>query len=127
MTTLAICAQQLRDQFLHQPFGVVRFWGFAVVRPNDQFFELVSVAEQPERLDLVIVEASHRGLASVLSIWQPEGLLPTPTGIKILSGARLLWDEYEAWGNDPLSYQIRTPRGAGTFEKNQMAALTLES
>lgn len=36
-------ANWLRRHFVGQTFGCVRFWQFALVRPNDQFFQLASV------------------------------------------------------------------------------------
>lgn len=120
-------AEQLRCRFLHKPFGVIRFWRFAVVRPNDQSYELVSTLAEGDRLDLGFVHASGQGRPGVLSVWAPEGLAFTEGGITLHGASRLRLDDDEAWIDDGKQYRIRTPRGEGAFDINEAVALTLEN
>ena len=120
-------ATQLREGFLGKPFGAIRFWRFAVVRPFDQSFELVSVHTEGERLDLAFVHASHQGLPGILSVWAPAGLVIAERGLTLARASRLRLDDNEAWTGDDGHYGIRTPRGAGTFDINGADALTLET
>lgn len=117
-------AEQIRASFLHKPFGVIRFWRFAVVRPNDQSFELVSTHAEEDRLDLVFVDERRSGLASVLSIWGPSGLTLDQSGLTLAGAARLRLDETEAW-LDGDRYGLKTPRGEGGFPVDGALALTL--
>lgn len=128
MTTPAasVLAEQIRASFLSCPFGVIRFWRFAVVRPNDQSFVLVSTHAEGDRLDLVFVHESRAGLASVLSVWSPEGLTLADGGLVLAGAARLKLDDAEAW-LDGARYGVRTPRGEGGFDVNDAPALTLGS
>lgn len=123
---LEAAAALLRERFLHRPFGAIRFWRFAVVRPFDQSFELVSVQADGDRLDLTLVHASLQGLPGVLSVWAPEGLSITAQGLTLHNAARLKLDENEAWSSEGGRYGIRTPRGEGAFDINGADALTLE-
>ena len=125
LTPIADVATQLRNYFLNRPFGAIRFWRFAVVRPHDQSFELVSTRIDGDRLDLSFVHASHQGTAGVLSIWSPQGLEISAKGVIVRRAARLRLDDSEAW-LDGDSYRIRTPRGEGSFAISGTEALALE-
>ncbi|MEX8517244.1 MAG: hypothetical protein AB3X44_01850 [Leptothrix sp. (in: b-proteobacteria)] len=119
-------AGELRTRFLHQPFGAIRFWRFAVVRPHDQSFELIDARVASDRLNLVFRHVSGQGQAGLLSVWAPQGLSISERGVVLQEAARLRLDDNQAWaeGDD---YRIRTPRGEGTFPRTRAAALTLES
>jgi len=119
-------AAQLRHDFLNRAFGAIRFWRFAVVRPHDQAFELVSVAVEGDRLDLELRHASQAGGTSLMSVWSPAGLSIGPAGVLIGTAARLRFDDNEAW-LDGADYRIRTPRGEGGFAVSGAEALTLET
>lgn len=123
--TLEAIADAIREKCLDRPFGEIRFWKFAVVRPGDQRYQLVSVHAEGDRLDLVFVHDSRKGLPGVLSVWQPEGLAVGDAGVLTLSGAaRLRLDESEATRADD-RYRIKTPRGEGDFAAEDSPALTL--
>ncbi|MEN9484683.1 MAG: hypothetical protein RJB37_2563 [Pseudomonadota bacterium] len=117
-------AQQLRGQWLHRSFGDIRFWGFAVVRPNDQSFVVVSVQAEGDRLDLRLVHESRQGHETVLSIWSPRGL-QLASGLVVARAARLVLGDCEAWSEDDAHYRIRTPRGEGSFPMESTPALRL--
>lgn len=117
-------AESVRSQFLHQPFGIVQFWGFAVVRPNDQVFELVSVHHEADRLDLVFVHESRHGLASVLSIWGAEGLTITDGRLQIATAQRLRLDATEA-SLEGGQFRIKTEQGEGLWPLSTRPALRL--
>lgn len=123
--SLTDIAQTLQGSFLHRPFGAIRFWRFAVVRPHDQMFELVSVSTTGDRLDLSLCHASHTGHASPLSVWSPADITITDQGVIIRDAARLRLDDNEAW-RDGDTYRIRTPRGEGGFPHADAPALTLD-
>ena len=118
-------ATRLRQQFMQRAFGAIRFWRFAVVRPHDQSYELVSVLVDGDRLDLSFVHASHSGHAGVLSIWAPRGVTIDAQGLRVQHAERLRLDQNEAW-LDGDSYRIRTPRGEGAFALSGSEALVLE-
>lgn len=117
-------AESVRSQFLHKPFGIIQFWGFAVVRPNDQFFELVSVHHEADRLDLVFVHESRHGLASVLSIWGADGVVVKDGSLHIAHAQRLSLDATEASleGNQ---FRIKTAQGEGLWPLSTKPALRL--
>jgi len=121
-------AEELRTSFLHKPFGIIKFWGFGLVRPNDQSFELVSIHADGDRLDLTFVHESRTGLAGVISLWKPEGLEPAPEGIgqglAIRSAARLKMDENEA-ALEGDQFRIKTSRGEGVWPIQDRPALVL--
>jgi hypothetical protein len=119
-------AGELRTRFLHQPFGAIRFWRFAVVRPHDQSFELIDARVGSDRLNLIFRHASGQGTAGVLSVWAPQGLTISASGVVLQEAARLRLDENQAWAEGD-EYRIRTPRGEGTFPRTGTAALTLET
>jgi hypothetical protein len=116
--------QQLRSQWIHHSFGEIRFWGFAVVRPNDQSFVVVSVHAEGDRLDLRLLHDSRQGHETVLSIWSPRGL-HLAGGLVITQAARLSLGDCEAWAEDGARYRIRTPRGEGSFPMESTPALRL--
>lgn len=118
-------ARQLRQHWIDQPFGVIRFWGFAVVRPNDQSHVLVSVLAEADRLDLSIVHESRQGLAQVLSVWSPQGLRLEAGALVIDRAARLSLGDCQAWSEDDRDYRVRTPRGEGSFPRQDAPALWL--
>jgi len=126
--TPAALAERLRKEFLGQPFGIIRFWRFAVVRPNDQSYVLISTHLEGDRLDLVYVHESRQGLAGVLSVWGAQGLEAAPAelgrGIALRSAERLRFEQAEAW-QEGERYRIRTPRGEGDFPIAGTPALTL--
>lgn len=119
-------ADQLRAALSGKPFGGIRFWRFALLRPQDQAYELVSTHVEGDRLDLVFVHASHQGLPGVLSVWSPEGLEIAGGAVSLRQAARLRLDDNEAW-LDGEEYRIRTPRGEGAFPFGDSPALTLET
>ena len=124
--TASQLAEQIRNTFLNKPFGIVKFWGFGVIPPNDQSYELVSTHADGDRLDLVFVHESRSGLAGVISVWAPEGLEAAPVGqgIAIRGAARVRLDESEAAREDD-RFRTRTPRGEGTFAIEGEPALVL--
>lgn len=122
----AQCAQHVHAHWLDRPFGVIRFWGFSVVRPNDQSHVLVSVLAQGDRLDLTLVHESRQGLAQVLSIWSPQGWqIDAAQGLVIARAARVSLGDCVAWAEDDTHYRVRTPRGEGSFPMQSAPALWL--
>jgi len=117
-------AQQLRNEWLGHSFGDIRFWGFAVVRPNDQSFFVVSVQAEGDRLDLRLMHESRQGNETVLSVWSPQGLR-LESGLVIMQAARLSLDDCTAWSEDGAHYRIRTLRGEGSFPTDSTPALRL--
>jgi hypothetical protein len=117
-------AQSLRSEWLGRSFGEIRFWGFAVVRPNDQSFVAVSLQTEGDRLDLQLVHESRQGHETVLSIWSPRGL-QLDAGLVIAQAARLSLGDCEAWSEGDTRYRIRTPRGEGSFAMESIPALRL--
>ncbi len=121
-------ADRLRAEWIDQPFGIVRFWRFAVVRPNDQSYLVTAVDLVGERLDLTYVHESRRGTPALLSVWAPGGLGVLPAdqghGIVLQTAQRLRFEQAEAW-RDGDAYRIRTPRGEGEFPISGAPALTL--
>lgn len=124
-TSIDACVAALQGGFLGRPFGEIRFWGFAVVRPHDQSFELVAAQAVGDRLDLTLRDASGQGQTSVLSITGPDGLSISPAGVVLNRAERLVMDDCEAWPDGELRYGLRTPRGEGGFEVQGRPALTL--
>ncbi len=120
-------AAWLRQHFLGQAFGCVRFWRFSLVRPNDQFFVIAQASAVDDRLDLQLRHADSQGDAGVLSVWRPSELAPHSHGVTLTRAARLRWGDSEAWEVDDRQYRIRTPRGEGGFALDGAPALTLES
>lgn len=116
----------LQRHFIAQSFGCVRFWQFALVRPNDQFFQLSRVTLAGNRLDLHVCHAAGQGDAGVLSVWAPSGLMLRPHGVALAAAERLSWAGSEAWQVGEGQYRIRTPRGEGGFAMENAPALTLE-
>jgi hypothetical protein len=121
----ALAAQLARD-LLHRAFGVVQFWGLAVVRPNDDSYEVTSIHADGDRLDITYVHESHTGHAATLSIWSPSGIEPAPSGagIAIRSAERLRFGDTEATSEGP-SFRCKTPRGEGVLPKDGAPALVL--
>lgn len=120
------CALQLRSCWMDQPFGVVRFWGFSVVRPNDQSYVVVSVLVEADRLDLTLVHESRQGVAQVLSIWSPQGVrIDSAQGLVVAQAARVSLGDCVAWREADAHYRVRTPRGEGSFPMDSAPALRL--
>jgi hypothetical protein len=121
-------AEQIRRRFLHQPFGIVQFWGMGMIRANDQAYELVSVHTEGNRLDLAFVHTSHGGVPGTLSIWDPAGLEAAPAalgqGIALRDAQRLVMDDAEAV-SEGAQFRARTPRGEGSLPKDGAPALVL--
>lgn len=123
-------ADAIREKCLDRAFGEIRFWKFAVVRPGDQSYRLVSVHTDADRLDLVFVHDSRKGLPGVIHVWQPAGF--TASGLAgreggvltLTSAARVALDDAEA-SLDGDRYRIKTPRGEGDFAVEDTPALTL--
>jgi hypothetical protein len=119
-------ALQLRAHWIDQPFGVIRFWGFGVVRPNDQSFVTVSVLGEADRLDLTLVHESRQGLAQRLSVWSPQGLrIDEAHGLVIARAARVSLGDCVAWAEDDGHYRVRTPQGEGSFPMQSAPAVWL--
>lgn len=127
-STAALLAERIRHTFLNKPFGIIKFWAFGVVQPNDQSYELVSTHSEGDRLDLVFVHESRAGLASILSIWDPQDLEMAPdsigSGIAIRTASRVQLDNTEAL-REGTQYLFRTPRGEGTWPITTEPALVL--
>jgi hypothetical protein len=127
-TPTAEIAEQLRRRFLHQPFGIVQFWGMGMIPANDQAYELVSIHVEGNRLDLVFVHASHSGLPGTLSIWDPDGLEAALAGlgqgIAIRDAQRLVMGDSEAT-SEGAQFRARTSRGEGVLPKDGAPALVL--
>ena len=127
-TPIEEIAEQLRRRFLHQPFGIVQFWGMGLVRPNDQDYELVSIHTERNRLDLIFVHVSHSELPGTVSIWSPEGLEAAPAdlgqGIAIRDAQRLVMGDSEAT-SEGAQFRARTSRGEGVLPKEGAPALVL--
>jgi hypothetical protein len=122
-------ASTIRQTWLHQPFGVVKFWGTSVYRPNDQVYELVSTHADGDRLDLVFVHESRAGLAGVISVWEPDGLEAAPEGlgrgVAIRTARRLAVDGFEASWDGGADYRYRDARGEAAFPIESRPALVL--
>lgn len=123
--SLSDFADTLANAMHGKTFGGIFFWRFALVRPHDQAYSLLSVRAEGERLDLTFRHASGAGTAGVLSVFAPAGLQITDAGICVRTAARLRLDESEAWP-DGGEYRIRTPRGEGQFAIGDSPALTLQ-
>lgn len=121
-------AQQVRQRFLHQPFGILQIWGFGVWRPNDQSCVLVSTHADGERLDLVYVLEGGFGLPGVISIWDPEALVDAPAwvgqGVAITGASRVRVEDRDAT-REGEQFRVRTPQGEGVFPIPQLPALIL--
>ena len=115
----------LRAHLLQRSFGAVRFWGFAPMRPHDQAYELISTHQDGDRLDLVFVHASRQGLASVLSVWAPEGLEVNERGLSVRAARQLKLDDLQAW-DEGAQYRLRSDKGEGQFDKGEAPALSIE-
>jgi len=124
MPTASDLADEIRAAFLHKPFGVIKFWGAAVVPPEDSSLVVVSTLGDGDRLDLVIVTEEGRGLPSILSVWEPAGLERTERGIEIRTAKRLRMDDVEAW-LDGAHYHHKTPAGVAAWPLEGEAALKL--
>ncbi len=121
-------ASSLRSSFLDRPFGVVRLWGFAAVRPNDQAWRLVAVHEEGDRLELTYVHESRSGRAAILSLWGAAGLEPAPAamgqGIAVRSATRVQFEGVEAHVEGG-ALHLKTPRGEGVLPLSDEPALVL--
>lgn len=122
---LEAIADGIREKCLDRPFGEIRFWKFAVVRPSDQLYRLVSVHAEGERLDLVFVHDSRKGLPGVISVWQPAGLIVDGAGVLGLRGAARVRLDENAATREGDRYRVKTPRGEGDFAAEDSPALTL--
>ncbi len=127
-TLVAEIAEQIRRSFLHQPFGIVQFWGMGMIPANDQAYELVLIHAEGNRLDLIFVHESHSGLPGTLSIWDPEGLEAAPAGlgqgIAIRDAQRLVMGDGEAT-SEGTQFRARTSRGEGVLPKGGAPALVV--
>lgn len=123
---LALLTDRLREA-LGTEFGEIRFWGFAVVRPNDRAWRLESVSREGESLLLGLCDAGGTPVPALLCIEQPVGLTLSAHGLTLERAARLGFDGHEAWPEpDGRSYGLATPRGTGRFEIQGLPALTLQ-
>lgn len=118
-------AAQVRNRFLRQAFGAIRFWRFAVVRPHDQSYWLTDAQGEGQRLDLLFQHASGQGHIGVIAVWDPAGLSLTPQGLVLAQASRLTLDDNDAFAQGS-QYRIRTARGEGNFPIDHSPALTLE-
>lgn len=117
-------ADAIRDKCLDRAFGEIRFFKFAVVRPGDQLYRLVSVHVDGDRLDLAYVHDSRKGLPGVISVWAPRDLVVRDDGLFSLHAARVRLDDAEA-APEGERYRIKTPRGEGDFAAEDSPTLTL--
>lgn len=122
--TLAI-AQRLRAECLNRSFGAMRFWRFAVMRPNDQIYRLSAIQHQDNRLDLTFMHDSGLGSPGQLQIWSPQHVEISAQGIYLGQLQRVVLDDFEAWAEGD-QYHIRTPKGEGSFAISGTPALSLE-
>ena len=126
--SIADLAAAIRSRFLDQPFGIVRLWGFAAVRPNDQAWRLVSTQVEGDRLDLFYVHDSRTGPAGVLSLWSPAQLAEAPAhegrGIVIVEASRVCFEGVEARLEGGILH-LHTPRGDGALPHEGAPALLL--
>ena len=121
----AAIADHVVAHHLNQPFGIIQIWGFGLVQPNDQSYVLVSVHADADRLDLVFVHESRRGLPGVISVWRPEGLSPAEPGcLQIRGAARVRLDQSEGAPEDG-QLHLRLPRGEGRVPMPDRPALLL--
>ena len=120
----ADAAATLRAQFLHQPFGIIQFWGFGLVRPNDQMYVLVSVHQDGDRLDLEFVQEGGFGLPGVISIWAPTQVQVEGGTLTIADATRLRFDENEA-EREGDTFRLKTARGEGRWPLGPKPALRL--
>lgn len=125
--TVAALAEEIRRSYLERPFGIAKFWGLSVLPPNDQSYQLVAAHADGDRLDLTFVHESRAGLASVLSVWQPEGLSSsTGPGLTIQRATRLHLDDTEATLEPGgAEFRARNERGEGTLPTEGAPALVL--
>ncbi len=123
--SLADLADRLQAALQGKTFGAIFFWKFALVRPHDQAYRLLSARVAGDRLDLEFLHDSGQGAPGVLSVWSPSGLEITAAAASLRQAARLRLDDSEAWP-DGGEYRIRTPRGEGVFPLGDSPALTLQ-
>ncbi len=121
-------AEEIRRNFLHKPFGIIKFWGTAVVSPNLASYELVATHADGDRLDLVFVHESRSGLPGIISVWSPRELEAAPQsigkGLAIRSATRLHLDDEEACA-DGTHYLRKSSRGEARFLIEGEPALVL--
>lgn len=117
-------AERIRHEFVDRSFGAIHLWTVAALRPHDNRFLVVSVHSEGDRLDLVLVHASRRGLASVLSVWSPESLRIDDQGLQIQVARKVAYGAVsgESEGAD---VHFVTARGAATVSVGGAAALSL--
>lgn len=93
-------AARISATFLHRPFGILRVYGFAAFRPNDQRLVVTSARAEGDRIDLALVDADRGGPEVLLRVWQPEGLEAAPVevgaGIAIRSASRVAYGNISA-------------------------------
>ncbi|MFM2342593.1 MAG: hypothetical protein RLZZ592_2246 [Pseudomonadota bacterium] len=117
---------------LGRTFGEIRFWGFAVVRPNDRCWRLESLRSEGQILCLGLLDAEPpvTGPATLAQLWivRPVGLTLSSHGLTFERAERLGFDRTEAWPDgDGLHYQLCTTRGTARFEIQGLPALTLQA
>lgn len=123
---VAALAEEIRRSYLDQPFGIARFYGLAVLPPNDQSYLVVAVHADADgdRLDLTFVHESRAGLAGVISLWAPEGL--SGPGLTIQRASRLRLDDTEVTLEPGgATFRARTARGEGILPTEGAPALVL--
>lgn len=123
--SLSELAEQLDAALRGKTFGALFFWKFALVRPHDQAYQVLSVRADGDRLDVEFLHASGAGTPGILSIWSPAGLEVSDSAVSLRLASRLRLDDSEAWP-DGEEYRIRTPRGEGPFPLGDSPALTLQ-
>ena len=122
--TAEAIASEIREKFLEKPFGIIQFWGFGIVRPNDQFYLIVSTHAEGNRLDLVFVTESRSGLPGILSVWDPEGLEVHEQKLLLQKGSRLRLDGAEA-SLEGTQFHLKTEKGEGLWPLGPKPSLLL--
>ena len=117
--------ERLRAHLLDRTFGALGFWGGSPFRPHDDAYTVVSTHLDGDRLDLVFVHASRRGLAGIVSILAPEGLSLDEGGLRIARAARIHMDDTDVTA-DGDHYVVRKPEGEYRFPMNGAPSLTVE-
>lgn len=121
-------AEAVRASFVGQSFGIIKFWGFGVIPPNDQSYVLTGVTVEGEALELVFMHESGSGTPGVIRVLEPSGLEPVPagmgTGMAIRAAQQLRLDDHEAI-REGAQFRLSTPRGQGLWPLDGKPALVL--
>lgn len=119
-------ADKIKSSMEGQSFGIVKFWGFGVIPPNDQSYLLTEVRVEENGLSLVFMHESGMGNPGIISVEAPDGLEPAALGrgIAIRHAQAVRLDEHEAV-RDGEQFKLKTPRGEGLWPLKAEPALIL--